>query len=359
MNRQNLLESIATTISDYRLGEIPPMTTDHVDRWVSQFDNDEQLIILAEMDHLLSKYYISKSKAESFIDKILSPQGILGDDEDQFLPNLQFLDIQTRGNSQKDLLKLANKITMSKYGININQKSSNSIVYVYLDDCLFSGNRALSDIRDWLNNSIFNSRRPIYLFLIFLGCHTSGKRYFENKIQSLAKEKKVYLTVETDLTFHNLFWETKKYECLWPTENIDDEFVTNFVNIVHEKSKDKSFNLRLFRPNGTPTQETLFSTPEARDIVESAFLRKGAFIVSLPKNRQPSMRPMGYEYLESLGFGSIFITYRNIANNCPLVLWWGDTSYPSSHPFSKWYPLFPRKVNESSSIPNQLFDFER
>ena len=61
MNRQNLLESIANTISDYRLGEIPPMTTSHVDRWVSQFDDDEQLIILSEMDHLLSKYYISKS----------------------------------------------------------------------------------------------------------------------------------------------------------------------------------------------------------------------------------------------------------------------------------------------------------
>ena len=61
---------------------------------------------------------------------------------------------------------------------------------------------------------------------------------------------------------------------------------------------------------------------------------------------------MGYEFLESLGFGSVFITYRNIANNCPLALWWGDTSFPPSHPFSKWYPLFPRKVNESSGITN-------
>ena len=61
------------------------------------------------------------------------------------------------------------------------------------------------------------------------------------------------------------------------------------------------------------------------------------------------MRPMGYEYLESLGFGSVFITYRNIANNCPLVLWWGDTTYSPNHPFSSWYPLFPRKVNKSTN----------
>jgi len=133
--------------------------------------------------------------------------------------------------------------------------------------------------------------------------------------------------------------------------------VNKFVNIVQENSQRKSVKPRLFRSNMIPHTETLFSSPEARNIVETAFLRKGAYIASLPKNRQPSMRPMGYEYLESLGFGAVFVTYRNIANNCPLVLWWGDTSYHPSHPFSKWYPLFPRKVNESSNTPSLFRDF--
>lgn len=55
---------------------------------------------------------------------------------------------------------------------------------------------------------------------------------------------------------------------------------------------------------------------------------------------------MGFDNNKTTGFGSVFITYRNIANNCPLVLWWGDTSMSDSHPFSKWHPLFPRTINK-------------
>jgi hypothetical protein len=46
-------------------------------------------------------------------------------------------------------------------------------------------------------------------------------------------------------------------------------------------------------------------------------------------------RPLGLVPLQTLGFGSTIVTFRNCPNNCPLVLWAG-------HP---WYPLFPRKNN--------------
>ena len=349
MNRQNLLASIANTISDYRLGEILPMTTDHVDRWVSQFDNHEQLIILSEMDHLLSKYYISKSKGESFLTEILISQKIFGSNPSETISYTQFLDIQRKGSSQKDLLKLANEITIKKYGVGINKSSLQPLVYLYIDDCLFSGSTVYYDVEKWLDQAIPKTT----IYLIFLGYYTSGKRYYiDNKLIPLAKKREVAVKIGAFLKLDNLSWNESKYDCLWPKEIIDDEFVNNFVNIVNEKCIEKSIKPRLFRPDTLPKQETLFSTPEARRIVESAFLRKGAYITSLPEKRQSSMRPMGYEFLESLGFGSVFITYRNIANNCPLALWWGDTSFPPSHPFSKWYPLFPRKVNESSGITN-------
>lgn len=355
MNRQHLLESIAHTIRDYRLGEIPSITTDHVNRWISQFDNHEQLTILAEMDYILSKYYISKSKAESFINEILTSQEIFGDIPATMIPYVQFLDIQRKGSSQKELLQLVNKITMSKYGISINQSSLKPRAYVYLDDCLFSGSTVYYDIEKWLDNLIPNTT----LYLIFLGCYTSGKKYYiNNKLIPLVNKRNISVMVKQFLTFTNNPKEQEKYEGLWPCEVIDDELVDNFVNIIRERTKEKSFDPRLFRPHTIPKQETLFSTPEARNIVESAFLRKGAYILSFPKELKLTMRPMGYERLESLGFGSVFITYRNIANNCPLVLWWGDTNLPSSHSISKWYPLFPRKVNESSNISSLLPGFE-
>src|SRR5450755_4549701 len=69
-------------------------------------------------------------------------------------------------------------------------------------------------------------------------------------------------------------------------------------------------------------------------------------------------RVLGFMKLISLGFGTFFVTYRNISNNCPLVLWWGDPSYPSTHPLGKWYPLFPRRTNISRAIitEEQIFN---
>ncbi|MFM6072837.1 MAG: hypothetical protein ACKPB9_14830, partial [Dolichospermum sp.] len=280
------------------------------------------------------------------ITEVLTSQEIFGNNPSAAIPYIQFLDIQRKGSSQKDLLKLANDISTKKYGIGINQSSLQPLVYLYLDDCLFSGSTVYYDVEKWLDKAIPKTK----IYLIFLGCYSSGKRYYiDNKLMSIAQKKEVSVKTGSLLRLDNLSWNEEKYDCLWSKEIIDDEFVNNFVNIVNEKCSEKSITPRLFRSDTVPKQETLFSTPEARDIVESAFLRKGAYIASLPENRKPSMRPMGYEYLESLGFGSVFITYRNIANNCPLVLWWGDTSYPASHPFSKWYPLFPRKVNQSTN----------
>ena len=120
------------------------------------------------------------------------------------------------------------------------------------------------------------------------------------------------------LEFKNLQRNPEEYDCFWPREVAEDDFVNNFVDIVRENAEEKGWNPRLFRPKTIPPQENLFSSIQNREIIEKAFLEKGAYLCSLPKNRQHSMRPMGYEYLESLGFGSVFITYRNISNNCPL-----------------------------------------
>lgn len=351
MNRQTLLESIATTISDYRSGEIPSITPTHVEQWISQFDQDEQLIILSETNSIFSKYYISKEKAKFLIkDKLEKFKSIFNTPE--YLPYINFLDIQKKGSSQKELLSLVNEIVINQYGISINDCGSDTLMYVYLDDCLFSGNTVLHDIEAWLNHA----KPDTIVYLVFLASYSSGLNYINKKLVSLLKPKSISVEIISCLTFNNLPWNQEKYECLWPQE-IDDELVNRFVKIVQENSQGKSVNPRLFRSNMIPHTETLFSSPEARNIVETAFLRKGAYIASLPKKRQLSMRPMGYEYLESLGFGAVFVTYRNIANNCPLVLWWGDTSYPPSHPFSKWYPLFPRKVNESLNTPSLFRDF--
>ena len=51
--RDDLLASIAATTADYREGDLPPSTPEHVERWINQFDAGVQLPILREMDHVL------------------------------------------------------------------------------------------------------------------------------------------------------------------------------------------------------------------------------------------------------------------------------------------------------------------
>ena len=50
-------------------------------------------------------------------------------------------------------------------------------------------------------------------------------------------------------------------------------------------------------------------------------------------------RPLGNMVLDTLGFGSMIVTFRNCPNNAPLALWTGDP----------WYPLFQRTTNRDTS----------
>jgi hypothetical protein len=124
--RQVLLQSIATIVADYRQGEIPPIDSNHVDRWVKQFDqfgfgDQAQIVILGEMESILKSYYFSLLKARSFIAcNFLTPDHILGANPTVTIKNVKFLDIQTKGSSQKDLLNLFEPILEQLCGFRLN-----------------------------------------------------------------------------------------------------------------------------------------------------------------------------------------------------------------------------------------------
>ena len=86
----------------------------------------------------------------------------------------------------------------------------------------------------------------------------------------------------------------------------------------------------------------IFASEEDRQILERSLLWAGQKIVGLSSHPSPRLKPLGYSRFAP-GFGSLFVTYRNCSNNCPLALWWGDPAYPTSHPLGNWYPLVQRK----------------
>jgi hypothetical protein len=78
-----------------------------------------------------------------------------------------------------------------------------------------------------------------------------------------------------------------------------------------------------------------FSSADNRDLLEQEFLVKGAYIRTVCPHLNQYQRPLGNSLLETLGFGTTVVTYRNCPNNAPLVFWAGDP----------WHPLFVRKIN--------------
>jgi hypothetical protein len=74
--RPRLLQSIATIITDYRAGEIPTPTPQHVEQWISQFPMVVQEPILTEMEHVLGHTYLNKTSVERFLSRVATnPNG--------------------------------------------------------------------------------------------------------------------------------------------------------------------------------------------------------------------------------------------------------------------------------------------
>ncbi|QQE66315.1 hypothetical protein GFS31_30130 [Leptolyngbya sp. BL0902] len=347
--RQTLLQSIATIVADYRQGEIAAIDPNHIDRWVRQFsefgfDDEAQIIILGEMERILKSYYISRICAQSFLTNVLTSQKLFGDNPAATIRNAQFLQIQRKGNSQHDLLALCEPILQSKYGLSLRDCGSSPAIYIYFDDCLYSGNTAWRDVNAWMPNAA----KGTTLHLIFFAFHTEGLRYSRRQIESEAQKYDVNIKFWRLHKFHNSRWNPSQFDCFWALQTSGDEFIDRYLKEIDERRQNSNRSLPdLFRPANMPKQDKIFSSAVARNLIEYAFLKVGAYIVSLPRNPNASMKPLGYDYFDSLGFGAIFITYRNIANNCPLALWWGDPH--KAYPLNTWYPLFPRTVNTTQA----------
>lgn len=337
--RETILRSVAAIIADYRQGEIPPPDAAHVGRWLAQFDPEDQPVLLSELDLLLQRLYLSRARCKEFLRAFLE-RLIDGRDPEQALRHVQFLNLQTRGSSQHAMLELLEEVLREEYCFEAAGRTvEEPHTFLYLDDAIYTGNRLRYDLTaaagraegGWLETAPPGSGLIIYT----LATHLDGWSYAWSHIEREALRRDVQVTAFHGLALDNAKVPGGLVQCLWPERRVGDPFVEEYVRrLTAARGGEPWF---LFREPDTPPIETLFSSPSGRGIVERAFLRAGAFL-HLNCATARHQRPLGYEVLESLGFGSLFVTYRNIANNCPLALWW-------SRDPDVWYPLFPRRVN--------------
>ena len=342
--RNELLESIALTITDYRQGEITRPNAEHVDRWIRQFarfgaDEPIQQTLLFEIDHILKHTYISKGIVTQFLRELIQNPRIAmrpdlhGDSLISFWRSVNFLRLQAPGSSQLALLEIVDRIMQEIFGFQTRDCGQVGGPYLFLDDCLFSGRRVRRDVIGWLRT---NGELWGELYVVVLGRHRSGGWYTETEIEKVASDALTivewlpsYLNVEDRKAYVNLS------EVLRPATVPDDPFVTEYA-----RSLTVSGYPPILRKPGWQPRNRIFSSEIGRHPVEQFFLRAGAYLRAQAAYPDEDMRPLGYSALKTFGFGGLLVTHRNVANNCPLALWYGDPDAPSYHPFSKWYPLF-------------------
>lgn len=184
--RRNLLASIANTIKDYRAGEIAEPTPDHVDRWISQFDENTQLPMLRELDHVFRFTYKPKLAVKKFLESVATHEALVGSIPRDFWRNARILNIQRNGRSQAEMRILFGEILKEQYGLNIDHGSTGDGAFIYLDDAVFTGDRIIEDLAE-----ITESIPPrAQLHIIVIAIHSYAKHWFyqNNRIAALRQK---------------------------------------------------------------------------------------------------------------------------------------------------------------------------
>ncbi|MBY8934859.1 phosphoribosyltransferase-like protein [Pseudomonas fluorescens] len=329
--RNASIQDILGIIIDYRAGEIKKPDVEHVEKWISQFPDDKQLPILKEMAHVLKKTYLSKNKITGVFRSLSSHKPFTGETPENHWRTASILDIQKGGSSQHEFSELMSEIIKEKYNIDVKINKKESPAYYYIDDNLCSGSRLLQDLRDWIRDEAPQECR---LNLFFMVLHTYGCWAVEEKLKKLIVEsgKKIILKWAYNMKPE----DRKKYidesDVLRPTFAPQNQKVTDYISSMTHKP--------IYRTSGKTGSLDFYSSEQGRDLLEQEYLIKGIEIREMCKNFKPQHRPLGYSSLETLGFGSMVVTYRNCPNNAPLALWAGNP----------WYPLFPRSTNNDAKI---------
>ena len=330
--RSILLKSLVKIIDDYRAGEIDNITPDLISKWLTQFSKSNQDRILEELIFTISKTYISKALFREFLKVLAKSKKIAsGSKISGYWRKANFLDIQTTSNSQKEILLLFNEVLHDTYGFYLEDTGSEEGDYIYIDDCMGTGTRIKNDICTWLNN---DSPKEINLHIITPIMYT-GSWWIDDHIKTTAENNGKIINMHKwrlpDYEMENRREKRNISDVLWPSEIPNDQYVLKYKDYL-----DRSKYSPILRKPGNPGVSRIYKNDEAKKLLEAEFLIRGCQIRDECTSLPEKARPLGFQNLICFGFGSMFITYRNCPNNCPLVFWVEQNDYPS---------LFPRKTN--------------
>ena len=334
---KNLIGNLVNIAHDYNNCEFDE---EHVVKWLEQFPQVHHKVILRELNNILEKTYFSRDRVKDIVFELLNDREVIIGN----IYDYKFINPQILGGSQRDMLNLVDEVLDEQFNLTLEEcGTEDSTSFIYIDDALYSGNRLRRDIEQWVE-SIDDITKVERLCVLFLAAHERNLKFILDTISKLLPETEI--SIWTEVSFKDDVKRSNNlFEAYLPIEN--EAYTDNAIEYVERVDNTRSDSQRqyipLFRKYGTYFNDQYFSNATNRNIVEKLFFEKGVSITNYAANPNPNMRAMGYDNSKTLGFGSYIITYRNIANNCPLVLWWGDLTATSG--INNWYPLFPRITN--------------
>lgn len=338
--RTKLLASLSATIADYRKG-IPPRSPELIDAWLEQFPEESQEPLLDGLNHVLRRTYISKDAFRAFLTGLAGTDKLAqGEKPGRFWKSVNFLDIQRGGRSQKEILSLFDGLLEEIHGFGVNDAGSPDGEYVYLDDCIGTGSRVRTDLCAWLEGDApEESKVHIITPVLYAGSYWIDDRIAET---AAANGKKIHLQKWRLEDFHmeNRRAYRNSADVLWPSSLPADPDVQAYV-----KSLEAAGYPPILRKPGNPGASGIFRDDAQKQLMEHALLVRGCEIRRDCANLRETARPLGYQTLQALGFGSMFVTFRNCPNNCPLAFWVQQEEYPT---------LFPRRTNAQTAAERTL-----
>ena len=338
--RDALLQSIAKIIADYRADEIPARTPTLINEWLQQFPNAIQDSLLEALAYVMSKTYVSQDRFRRFLKALASTDKLApGTNPRDYWRRANLLNIQQGGNSQKEILSMFDEVLQEEYGFGLDQTGGADADFIYLDDCIASGNRLRNDVCNWLKEA---TPQNINLHIITPILFT-GSWWVDDKIREAADEngKTVVITKWRldQFEMENRRWYRDQSDVLWPISVPNQEVARRYCSYLEGLGYPP-----VLRNPGHLGVSGIFKNDAQKILMEKEFFVRGCHIREAQVNLPDRLRPLGYSNLHNLGFGSMFVTYRNCPNNCPLVFWVEQNDFPS---------LFPRKTNTETS--NQHF----
>ncbi|MBL7845806.1 MAG: hypothetical protein JNK44_18230 [Cyclobacteriaceae bacterium] len=349
---KQLADDILAIIGDYQNDFGVQLTSQCIIDWANQFEAEDREFILSEFLHLLNQdIYVSKERAKDLIHKSLL--GISSKlnypNVPDFLRETVFLNLQPAPKSQGEILALLDESLQSHYGMHLTD--CGSIVqrnFVYYDDLLATGGTISRITGNWLaanhttgvpNFTLVNNGAIRFIVCIF-GCHTWGldtcRWLWKYKLgnDEIMKNVKVFYHY---LIENQVGVPSEKLNLVYPASEQQADSVKEYLaGLEANKHETKAYRRRT-----QPQNETFFSNGDNRFRFENILLNKGIEILNQVEQKNKAQRPVGATFpsYKTFGTGTLFFTWRNISNTCPLVFWW------QGHGWHGLFPLRNRGVN--------------